>query len=250
MNLSGQVAVVTGSGRGIGAAVAKRLAVAGASVVVNAARSEKQLASVAQDLMQLGSPVEAVVRDVSTEEGARELVDRAVGRFGRLDILVNNAGRNRDVPFLRMSVEDLEVPLRSQLYSTFLCSQQAAAIMLAQGSGRILNIGAATGIHGRAGGANFCMAKAAIMTLTKCLALELGPEIQVNCLVPGFTATDEVLTRFGMDDPARREQWASRVPLRRMATAEEIAQWAAWLCAEAPYATGQLFFVNGGSYLG
>lgn len=122
--------------------------------------------------------------------------------------------------------------------------------MLAQGSGTILTIGAATGLRGRKNGANYCAAKAGVMVLTKVMALEFAPAVRVNCLVPGYTETDEVLERFGLHDPLKRANHVSGIPMGKLADPKDIAEWALWLAAGAPHATGQYWFVNGGAYMG
>lgn len=250
LDLKGQVALVTGSSRGIGRATALRLAGAGARTVVHCERSRDEAEGVVAEIERGGGQAIALFADVARADAVRELFEEIDRRMGRIDVLVNCAGRNLDLPFTDMTDEDFLLPLQTQLIGTFHCCQAAAPRMLAQGGGRIINIGASTGIRGRRNGANYCAAKAGVMVLTRCLALELAPAVRVNCLVPGFTATDEVLDRFALRDPERRQNHEASTPLGRLAEPEEIADWALWLAADAPHATGQYFYVNGGAYMG
>lgn len=250
LHLSGRVALVTGSGRGIGRAAALRLAEEGARTVVHCDRSRDEGEAVVQEIRAAGGEATALFADVSRSAAVEDLFSEIDRRMGRLDVLVNCAGRNRDGAAIAMSDEDFLVPLESQLLGTFYCCRAAAPRMLRQGGGRIINIGAATGIKGRRNGANYCVAKAGVMVLTRCLALELAPSILVNCLVPGFTATDEVLDRFSLRDSENRRRHDAGIPLGRLGEPEEIAEWVLWLAARAPHATGQHFFVNGGAYMG
>lgn len=247
---SEQVALVTGSSRGIGEAIAHRLAARGATVVVNAHRSAEQASEVARALADAGHTAVALRADVGDPQDVKRLFSQIDRRFGRIDFLVNCAGTNRDVPIASMTADDWDVVLGSQLGGTFFCSREAAVRMKRQGGGRILNIGAATGIRGRKNGANYCAAKAGIMAITKCFALEFAPEVLTNCLVPGFTETADIRRRFHLEDPERRAAFAADIPMGRLARPEEIARWAEFVLYDAPYSTGANVFVNGGSYLG
>lgn len=248
--LSGRVALVTGSSRGIGRAIAERYAAEGAQVIVHCADSRIAAQAVVQGIQARGGKAQALFADVGQRAEVEALFRQIDALFGRVDVLVNCAGRNQDRSFLAMTDEDFRIPLETQLWGTFLCSQAAARRMLAQGSGRIVTIGAATGIKGRANGANYCAAKAGVMVLTRSMALEFAPTISVNCLIPGYTETDEVLDRFGLRDPERRRRHEEGIPMGGMAKPEEIAEWALWLATGAPHATGQYWFVNGGAYMG
>lgn len=171
-------------------------------------------------------------------------------RFGRIDVLVNNAGVAADGPAASMPEEDWVRVIDVNLKGTFLCSQAAIPTMLRQGGGKIVNVSAASGLRGRRNGANYCAAKAGVIALTKCLALELAPVIQVNCLMPGFTQTEDVVARFGLDDPVARAELLKSIPMGRLATPEEIAAGAVVLASEfSDFMTGQLLAVNGGSFM-
>ncbi|MDA8347155.1 MAG: SDR family oxidoreductase [Thermaerobacter sp.] len=250
LDLTGRVALVTGSSRGIGRAIAERYAAAGARVIVHCDQSRDDAREVVRGIAERGGEAMALFADVADPGQVRDLFEDIDAGYGRLDVLVNCAGRNRDRPFLEMTDDDFRVTYDSQLRGTILCSQNAARRMLAQGSGSIINIGAATGLRGRKNGANYCVAKAGVMVLTKVMAQEFAPTLRVHCLVPGYTETDEVLDRFSLRDPERLASHVSGIPLGKLASPGDIADWALWLAAGAPHATGQYWFVNGGAYMG
>ena len=250
LDLTGRVALVTGSSRGIGRAIAERYAAAGARVVVHCMHSKDEAREVVRGITERGGEAVALFADVADQTEVDALFADVDLRYGRLDVLVNCAGRNRDRPFLEMTDADFRVTYDSQLRGTVLCGQAAARRMLDQGGGVIINIGAATGLRGRKNGANYCVAKAGVMVLTKVMALELAPSVRVHCLVPGYTETDEVLDRFSLRDPQRLAAHVAGIPLGKLADPQDVAQWALWLAAGAPHATGQYWFVNGGAYMG
>jgi 3-oxoacyl-[acyl-carrier protein] reductase len=248
IDLSGKIAVVTGSSRGIGKAVARELCRRGAEVVVVSQRSPDALRAVAEALSREGGRAHPFVADVADEGDVERLFAFVAERYGMLHYLVNNAGRAIDRPVLAMRPEEFRTVLESHVLGTFLCARAARPLM---GEGAaILNVGAASANTGRRNGANYCAAKAGVMALTKVLAIEFAPVVRVNCLVPGWTATEDVRQRFALDQPESRRRLEQAILLGRLATPEEMAAWAVYLLAEAPYATGQLFYVNGGSYLG
>lgn len=245
--LEGQVALVTGASRGIGAAIARALAAEGARVGVNARGPGAE--AVAAAIRREGGEAVPFLADVSCPEDVGRMMAALGERWGRLDVLVANAGIAQDRPLDRMSLEAWERVLAINLTGVFLCVREALPLMRGRDGGRIITVSAASALRGRAGGANYCASKAGVIALTRCLALELAPKIRVNCLVPGFTATDEVLDRFGLRDPARRAALEREIPLGHIATPEEIAEAAVYLAAGAGYMTGQLLFVNGGHYM-
>ncbi len=206
--------------------------------------------AVVRGITERGGEALALFADVEERQAVQRLFEDIDAAYGRIDVLVNCAGRNRDVPFLEMTDEDFAVTYQSQLRGTILCSQAAGRRMLSQAGGSIITIGAATGVRGRRNGANYCAAKAGVMVLTKVMALELAPTVRVNCLVPGYTETDEVLDRFNLRDPRKLAAHVSGIPLGRLALPSDIAEWALWLAAGAPHTTGQLLYVNGGAYMG
>jgi 3-oxoacyl-[acyl-carrier protein] reductase len=250
LDLTGRVALVTGSSRGIGRSIAERYARAGARVIVNCARSRAEAMGVVRGITERGGEALALLADVEDREAVQRLFEDIDAAFGRIDVLVNCAGRNRDVSFLDMTDDDFAVTYGSQLRGTILCSQEAGRRMLHQGGGSIITIGAATGVRGRRNGANYCVAKAGVMVLSKVMALELAPTVRVNCLVPGYTETDEVLDRFDLRDPHKLSAHVAGIPLGRLASPDDLAEWALWLAAGAPHTTGQFLYVNGGAYMG
>ncbi|MBO8141673.1 MAG: 3-oxoacyl-ACP reductase FabG [Firmicutes bacterium] len=248
--LDGQVALVTGAGRGIGAGIASALARAGARVVVNYRSSRREAEGVVDRLAEEGCEAMAVEADVTDEQAVARMMDRTLERYSRLDVLVNNAGLALDAPFLEMTRNMWDDVLRANLTGTFVCSQAAARIMLRQGRGKIINIGASTGIRGRRNGANYCAAKGGVLALTKAMAHDLAPAVTVNALCPGFVPTKDVVDRFGLDDPAAVRRMLDQIPMGRLANFDDVGAAAVFLAGPgSDYITGQLLFVNGGMFM-
>jgi NAD(P)-dependent dehydrogenase (short-subunit alcohol dehydrogenase family) len=246
--LAGQVAVVTGASRGIGAAIARELAAHGAHLVVNYATSAGPATALAEELTSArrGTAAIAVQADVADEGQARRLLAQAHERFGRVDILVNNAGITRDKTTRKLSGDDWRRVLDTNLSGAFYCAQAAIEPMIARGGGRIVNIGSVIGLSGNIGQANYAAAKAGLTGLTKALALELARyRITVNCVAPGYVATEMVLAV----PAAIREQIVARIPLGRLGAAEEVATAVRYLCVDGAYLTGATLNINGGLYL-
>ena len=245
-----QVILITGSSRGIGAALATGFGRAGHRVVVNYAHAAAEAAALTASLaLEVGDRVMCVKADVGRRAEVRSMFDAVVERFGRVDALVNNAGLNRDGPFLGMADDDWDRVLATNLTGVFVCAQEFACRF--KGSiGHILNVSASTAIQGRRNGANYCSAKAGVLALTKCLALELAPAIRVNWLVPGRINTAEVTERFHLHDPATYEAAIKAIPAGRLGTPEDVVRVARFLVEESDYITGQNFFVNGGNFMG
>ena len=244
IDLSGRVAVVTGASRGIGRAIAEALAARGA-VVVAAARGDNAR-PVADAIAAAGGRAEAVSVDV-TEAGAPErIVGGAVERHGRLDILVNNAGIARDQLMLRMKREDWDAVLATNLTAAFALTQAALKPMIRQRGGRIIAISSVVGQTGNPGQANYAASKAGLIGFTKAVALEVASRaITVNVVAPGMIETD--MTRAITE--TAREEWASRIPLRRLGTPADVASAVCFLASdEASYITGHVLAVNGGMY--
>lgn len=245
--LTGKVALVTGASRGIGAAIARKLAAEGAAVVVNYHRSPEAAEQVVAAITGGGGQAVAVQADVSRLDQATELVKAAQKQFGRLDILVNNAGTTRDNVIMLMKEEDWDVVLATNLKSAWNCAKAASRIMLKQNGGRIINITSVAGIAGNAGQSNYAAAKAGMIGLTKSLAKELGPRsITVNAVAPGFVPTD--LTQSLIEQ--MKETILEHTPLRRLGTPEDVAAVVAFLASdEAGFITGQVIAVDGGMVL-
>jgi 3-oxoacyl-[acyl-carrier protein] reductase len=243
--VSAPLAVVSGGTRGMGLAFSRRLAKLGHRVVAlyrgdeaaaRAAAAEVGLHPVRVDLAD-GAAVDAAAAAVLAEHGAPR-------------VLVNNAGRNVDRPFLQMSHQDWRAVLDTNLSGVFYLTRALAPAMLEAGGGTVVNVGATTGIRPRRNGANYCASKAGLLQLTKCLALELAPTVRVNCLIPGNTETDEMIERFGLDDPGTREAFLADVPQRRIAGTEEIADALEFLLGPgSAYMTGQKLILDGGQFM-
>jgi 3-oxoacyl-[acyl-carrier protein] reductase len=244
MDLVGKVAVVTGSSRGIGRAIALRLAQDGAKVVVNYRSDEQAANEVVEQIRSGGGEAVAVQGDVSQVAEAQALIDAAKDAFDRVDILVNNAGTTRDTLLMRMSEDDWDIVIDTNLKGTFNCIKAASRQMMRQRYGRIVNVTSVAGISGNAGQANYASAKAGLIGLTKTVAKELGGrQITCNAIAPGLVATD-----LTADLPqALVDQAIDRTPLGRTGTPEDMAAAVAFLASdEAGYITGQVLAVDGG----
>lgn len=248
--LDGKIALITGASRGIGRAVALKFAGEGARVAVNYCSSEKEAHEVVREIRARGGEGLAVRADVASKSEVDAMVERIREVWGGVDILMNNAGVALDGPAESLSEEEWDRVIDVNLKGTFLCTQAVIPLMRARGAGKVINVSAASALRGRRNGANFCAAKAGVIALTKCFARELAPWAQVNCLMPGFTETDDVVKRFGLDDPAARARLIDEIPLGRLATVDEIADGALVLASKySDHMTGQVLAINGGSYM-
>jgi 3-oxoacyl-[acyl-carrier protein] reductase len=244
--LKDKVAIVTGASRGIGRAIALKMADCGAKVVVSA-RSTEALESLVNEICQKGGEALSVPSDISSSADVERLFDAAVEAFGRVDILVNNAGITRDNLLVRMKDADWDAVLDTNLKGAFLCSRAAAKIMSKQRVGRMINISSVVGEMGNAGQANYCASKAGLIGLTKSVARELSKRnVTVNAVTPGFIVTE--MTE-GLNDKVK-ENLLEQIPLGRFGEADDIVSAVLFLASDqAAYITGQVLGVNGGMYM-
>ena len=244
--LTGQTALVTGGGRGIGRAIALALAESGLEVVVNYSSSAAAAEEVVELITASGGKAYALQANVSKEDDVDGLIKTVLERSGRLDVLVNNAGITRDGLLMRMKTSDWQAVIDLNLTGVFLCSRAVARPMLKQKSGRIINITSVVGLMGNAGQANYAAAKAGVVGLTRSTAKELASRgITVNAVAPGFIATD-------MTKDLNAEGILAAIPLGQFGTPEQVAGTVRFLAADpaAAYITGQVLQVDGGMVMG
>ncbi|WP_041342768.1 3-oxoacyl-[acyl-carrier-protein] reductase [Dehalococcoides mccartyi] len=242
LSLDGKTALITGSGRGIGKAIALRFAEAGAKVVVNSLSPAGE--EVAAHICSNGGQAVFVQADVSQSNGVDALFKAAQEAFGGVDILVNNAGITRDQLTMRLSEEDWDSVIQTNLKSVFLCSKAALRQMLKNRWGRIINLSSIVGLKGNPGQANYAAAKAGILGFSCSLAKEVASRnITVNSIAPGFIETDMTAAL----SKEQRQAIAERIPMQKLGTVEDVAACALYLAKEdAKYITGQVISLDGG----
>ncbi len=246
IDLSGKTALITGSTRGIGKAIAQYLAKAGAKVIITG-RDQGRAEEVAKEIAQTyGVETLGVAMDMSEKDSITSAYERIESLFGGVDILVNNAGITKDKLFLRMSLEDWEEVLRVNLTGTFLITSLAIKSMLKKRWGRIVNISSVVGFTGNIGQVNYSSTKSALIGFTKSLAKELASRnITVNAVAPGFIETD--MTSVLSDE--LKQAYLKNIPLGRFGKPEDVAGAVVFLCSDyASYITGEVLHVNGGMY--
>ncbi|MCB2307867.1 3-oxoacyl-[acyl-carrier-protein] reductase [Clostridium estertheticum] len=242
--LKGKTAVVTGASRGIGRAIALKLAKDGANVVVNYRNSVDAVQEVVKEIEALGVKVLAIQADISSYADVENMIKKSVEEFGSIDILVNNAGITKDGLLMRMKEADFDSVIDINLKGAFNCTRHVAAIMLKQRSGRIINISSVSGLTGNAGQVNYSAAKAGIIGMTKSVAREFGSRgITCNAVAPGYIQTD-----MTEDLSAKvKDTIMGNIPLKRLGRPEDVANVVAFLATdEAAYITGQVINVDGG----
>ncbi|HZQ98513.1 MAG TPA: 3-oxoacyl-[acyl-carrier-protein] reductase [Chloroflexota bacterium] len=243
-SLQGRAALVTGGGRGIGRAIALRLGELGASVAVNYRQDAAAANEVVEHIKAAGGQAVAIQGDVADVAAPEALVKATTEAFGKIDILVNNAGIIRDGLLVRMSDEDWEAVLQTNLRGAFLCTRAALRPMLRQRWGRIVNITSVSGIMGNAGQANYAAAKAGLIGLTKATAREAaGRNVTVNAVAPGFVTTELTV---GLPDKVK-EAILNQIPVGRFGEPDDVAAAVAYLVSDAAaYVTGHVLAVDGG----
>ena len=235
-----KVILITGAGRGLGAAVAKYMSSQGLRIIL----ADKNKI----DLRELNSKnILSYQVDVSKRQEVKDMFTSAYKRFKQIDYLINFAGINRDGPFLEMTEEDWDSVVSVHLKGTFICCQEFAKLK-SQSSRHIINISAACGIQGRKNGVNFCSAKAGVLAFTKCLALELSPSIQVNCLIPSAVVTPEVRERYKLDTKEGFDSVVKGIPMERLGKTQDVIRMVDCILS-SEFTTGSTFYVNGGEYM-
>ena len=244
MLLDGKVALVTGASRGIGRAVALKLASGGAKVAINYAGSQGKAEEVKAEIEKMGGEAILVQANVADSAAVEEMVAKVLEAFGTIDILVNNAGITRDGLLARMKDEDFEAVVDTNLKGVFYCTKAVAKLMMKKRSGRIVNMASVVGLTGNAGQTNYAASKAGVIGFSKSAAKELASRgITVNMVAPGFIATDMT---DAMNEKAR-EAVLGTIPMKRMGQPEDVASAVLFLVSEnASYITGQIVNVDGG----
>ena len=243
-DLSGKIALVTGSSRGIGRSIAIHLAEHGADVAINFSRSKDEAEQVKAEVEKLGAKAIMVQADVTIPEDAQRMVKETVDGLGRVDILVNNAGFNRDTLLLRMSIEDWDEVMDLNLRAVFLCTKAVLRPMMRGRWGRIINIGSVSGLAGNVGQANYAAAKSGLIGFTRAVAREMGSRnITSNLVAPGLVITE--LTKDVRQEVIDAVE--QRLMIQRRGKPEDIAACVVYLASnEGGYMTGQVLSVDGG----
>lgn len=245
IELTGRIAIVTGASRGIGRAIAKRLAAQGATVVATA-RADNA-ASTVQEIQSAGGKAEAASLEVSDGAAIHAVVDSVLERHARIDILVNNAGIAHDQLLLRMRRDEWDQVLATNLTAAFALTQAVLKPMIRQRGGRVICISSVVGQSGNAGQANYAASKAGLIGFAKSVAQEVASRnVTVNVVAPGLIETD--MTKLIAENA--KDQWQARIPMKRMGTPDDVASAVCFLASdEAAYITGQVLAVNGGMYM-
>jgi len=250
MELEGKVSLVTGASRGIGRAIALKLASLGSKVAVNyvaiEASNKTDAHNVVENITHLSGEAISVEADIRDGEAVKTMVEQVIAKWGKIDILVNNAGINRDTLLLRMSDDAWDDVLNTNLRGTYMCTKFAVRYMMRQEWGRIISISSVVGRVGNAGQSNYAAAKGGIIAFTKSIAREMGSRnITANAVAPGFIVT-EMTNKL---PPERRESMLAMIPLQRLGQPEDVAELVGFLATErAGYITGQVITIDGGAF--
>jgi 3-oxoacyl-(acyl-carrier-protein) reductase len=244
--LTGKTALVTGASRGIGRAIALELAQAGARVALNYQNNDAKAQAVADEIVKAGGLAMLVKANVGNSQEARAMVKQVASEFGRLDVLVNNAGITRDASLRKMTDEQWEEVIKTNLCGYFYCTSAAIPVMVEQKFGRIINVSSMNGQIPAFGQANYSASKGGVIAFTRTAALELAKSgITVNTVSPGFTETD----MFAEIPEKIQDQIKTRIPMGRFGKPEEIAKAVVFLVSDGDYITGQQINVNGGAFM-
>jgi 3-oxoacyl-[acyl-carrier protein] reductase len=243
-----RVALITGSATGLGAVLIRSFAEQGYNVVINYLNDGEGDALRDEIASKCGEDrVLACQANVADRAAVKSMFDATIDKFGRVDVLVNCAGINRDAPFTALTDQTWDAVVDAHLKGHFVCGQEFV-FHNTDREGVIINLGAAGGSIGRKNGANFCAAKAGVIVLTKCMALELAPRIRVNCLVPGSVRTREVIERYDLESDDGLKKELATLPMGRLGEFEDIAHMVHCI-VNAKFTTGAKFYVNGGQYM-
>lgn len=244
MESTQKVALVTGGSRGIGEAIVRRLAEDGFTVYGTYHSNPEKASAISESLAAEGKTVHFKKMDIASGESIQQAIDEILSEAGRIDVLVNNAGITKDTLLMRMTAQDWDDVLNTNLKGAFLCCKAVARPMMSQRYGRIINIGSIVGLRGNAGQVNYSSSKAGMIGLTKSLAQELASRnILVNCIAPGYIETD--MTDKLNDE--QRKAFADKIPLKRAAKPEEVANVVSFFAhSDSSYVTGQVIAVDGG----
>lgn len=242
--LENKVALITGAGRGIGQAIARKYAQEGADVAITDLKIDETVESFIEELKAMGVRAKAYASNAAEFDAAHEVVNQIVADFGHLDILVNNAGITRDSLMMRMTEQQWDAVINVNLKSAFNLIHAATPVMMKQRQGSIINMASVVGVSGNAGQANYSASKAGMIGLAKSIAKEMGSRgVRANAIAPGFIITE--MTNVLSEDV--KKQWAQQIPLRRGGTPEDVANVAVFLGSDlSSYVTGQVISVCGG----
>ena len=242
--LDGRISLVTGASRGLGKAIALKLAAFGSKVAVNYLSNDEAARQTASEIEVMGSEVMLLKADVTDSKAVKTMIRAVVEKWGRIDILVNNAGITRDGLLPRMSDEAWDAVIDTNLKGAYLCTKFALRPMMDQGWGRIVNISSVAGVVGSPGQSNYSAAKGGLIAFTKSIAREVGSRnITVNAVAPGFIVSDMTSTL----PQEIKDSILSRIPLQRFGTVDEVAELVAFLTGErASYITAQVIGIDGG----
>ena len=242
--LKDKIAMVTGASRGIGAAIAKRLASEGAKVAINYNSSKEQADQVLSAVHEVSEGM-LVQGDVSVQADAEKVLSQVIENWGKIDILVNNAGINRDKLLMRMDASDWDDVMNVNLRGTFLCTKLVLPYLIKQRRGNIVNVSSVVGVSGNPGQVNYAASKAGLVGFTKALAREVASRnITVNALAPGFITSGGMVDELSSD---AKETILKKIPMGRFGTVDEVAECCLFLCSDqSSYITGQVITMDGG----